>query len=101
MTDFRQAGMPAEVYAVNVAIAGDAEIIHERLVGSKTGQNGDSEASDKQRQRQPANFQSASRKKDPECCGIPLWKFSANVTDGTADRTHSPLAMNWSHSLLC
>src|ERR1035441_254148 len=79
MPNFRQARFPTEVCGVKKAITGDAEIIHQRLVGSKTGQNGDGETGDKQGQRQPANFQPAGWKKDPECRRIPLWEFSAHA----------------------
>src|ERR1035437_229181 len=79
MANFRQARFPTEVCSVKKAIAGNAEIIHQRWVGSEIGQNGDGEARDKQRHRQPSNFQPTCRKKDPECSSIPLWKFSAHA----------------------
>src|ERR1035437_10086941 len=100
MTDFGQAAFPTEV-SVKKAIASDAEIIHQRWVGSEIGQDGDGETTNKQRQRQPANFQPACRKEDPECSSIPLWKWPAHATNESAGRTYFPLALNWSRSLSC
>lgn len=77
--NFRQAGLPAGVYAVNIAVAGDAEMIHLRQVCSEIGQNGDGETGDKQRERQPADFQPAGWEKDPERRSIPFRNWTAHA----------------------